>query len=198
MTEIPFQGALEDYAPPPQGEPIIELSKNAVEFWPCLTPEHHAWLEYYENRMLPFVLALSDIFGVIPIKDLQFQALPNLDKQTSLFLVQTRAGVKEVQGGVELFAVVVVVKYCVVLALKCKIDTRSQQTIPLECVLWNNKERQYTCVTDAKGYIDAPGRLLEVIEKWAVAEKLAAWIPQNGPEPVETISTQKGNHVEEK
>ncbi|MFA5135257.1 MAG: hypothetical protein WC505_05765 [Patescibacteria group bacterium] len=177
---------------PPIGEPVVELHKNAIEFWPCLTPHQHEWVTDYENNMLPFVLALGDLLGVIPIKDLQYQAIPNIDKQSNLYLVQTRAGITKITDGIEWYSVVVVVKYCVVMALKCRINTKQHQILPVECVLWDNKARQYTCVTDSRGYIANVAGLLGVIEKWAVAEKLAAWIPQEGPKPVETIHLEKG------
>ena len=195
MTEtktLPFPGQEEEYAPPPLGDPIIEPFKTAVEFWPCLTPEKYAWLSYYEDKMLPFVMTLGDIFGVIPIKDLQYQALPNSDKQSSLFVVQTRSNVTEVPGGVELYSIAVVAKYFLLLGVKCRINTEKRQIVPVDCVLWNNQDKQYSCITDSSGYIKNTSGLLLMIEKWAVAEKIAAWIPQEGPKPVETI------HLEQK
>jgi hypothetical protein len=183
----------DDSYTPPIGTPVFTPAKQVVQFFPCLTPEQHRWAEAYEKRALPFAQVMGQIFGVPVISDLQYQDIPELDKNTSLYVVQTRAGIPFAQQDVyEWFNLVVVVKYCVVLALKSRVTISKMEMVPLECMLWSTKNEEYVRVIDTSvGYITSGTTLLEVIEKWAVEEKLAAWIPQQGPQPVPTIHQEK-------
>lgn len=175
---------------PPIGDPIVTPHKQVLQFWPEKDPKQYDWVEKFEQRhLIPFGNFLAEILGVALCDDTHYAQIPEPEKATCCFVVLTRHGLNE-QSSVGVFRwnpIVVVVKHCILLALRCSLDVSNEVFIPHDCLLWMNQEKEYQVLIDSKsGHISSGPNILMAVERWATAERLAATIPQQGPPPPPT------------
>jgi hypothetical protein len=176
---------------PPIGDPVVSPHKQVLQFWPEKNPDQYAWVEKFEQRhLVPFGNFLADLLGVALSTDASYAALPESEKATCCFVVMTRHGLGE-QASVGVYhwnPIVVVVKHCILLALRCSLDVSNEKFVPQDCLLWGNHEKEYQVLIDSQaGHIGAGPNILLAIERWAIGERLAATIPQQGPPPSEIV-----------
>lgn len=172
---------------PPVGTPLVQPFKTIMQFRPEPQAATFKWAEPFEQRHIQaFGNFVAQIMGVDLIDDQQYAQMPEIEKLKCCSVVMTRTGLAEPQqpGIFKWNPIVVVVKYCVMLALRCSLDVSNQKFTPHDCLMWDSAVKEYMLVFDSKaGHIsDGPG-ILMAIEKWAVAERLAAWIPQIASQP---------------
>jgi hypothetical protein len=159
---------------PPVGTQLVQPHKTIMQFYPEPKAQQYGWVEPYEQRHIQaFGNFVAQIMGVDLIDDQQYRLMPELEKLKCCSVVMTRTGLDQpaVPGIFKWNPIVVVVKYCVMLALRCSLDVSNQKFTPHDCLMWDSAAKEYMLVSDGPG-------ILMAIEKWATAERLAAWIPQ--------------------
>jgi hypothetical protein len=160
---------------PPEGTRIFQPFKGLTPFWPNDQPHREKWLEPVEQKYLhPFGTAVAQIFAVDLITDADYVVLDEDSKANMLFTVMTRADVREVRPGIfEWFPICVVVKYFIMVGVQVQLDAATQKAKMLMAQLWAKDQQAYVPVFDhVTGYIENPGVLLQVLEKYARLEGL--------------------------
>jgi hypothetical protein len=175
----------------PVGDLVVTPHKQILQFWPEQQPEQYGWVEKFEERHLrAFGNFVADLMGVALGNDTSYALLPETEKAKCCFVVLTRHGLAQqsTPGIYRWSPIVVVVKHCIVLALRCSLDVSNEKFTPHDCLLWGNGAKEYQVLIDSQaGHIGAGPNILVAVERWALLERLAASIPQTGPPAPETI-----------
>lgn len=183
-TELVEQKDLPTNYQPPEGVHIIRPFKELKEFWPNDQSHRLEMLAPFEQQhLIGFGTHVASIFGVDLINDLEYVSVPEEGKASCIFVVLTRAGVKQVSLSIyEWDPIVVAVKYTKFVAVHCQLDVSNNTLIFKHMLLWNNRAQEYAPVFDEEaGQIRDPRILLEILSRYAQYEGLA---PKELPTPL--------------
>jgi len=176
--KLPMEEWPEDKpAVPPTPQLIIQPFKDLMTFYPNDQADHETlqWIDPIEQRYLrPLGLGAARVFHVDLIDDDEYIEMPEEAKNTCLSCVLTRAEVRETQlGWFEWHPLLVVVKYCIYVAVQVRVERATGKLEIPRCMLWSQAQQQYVPIVDPKStHIENPGILLQILDQYQRIEGL--------------------------
>ena len=162
--------------PTAQATQIFRPHVGIDEFWPASEPEQHEWLAQHEiQHIVGLGNRIAALFGVPLISDADYNAATEEERATALFCVMTRNGIDQTKPGVFTWnPICVVVRYCIVVSVRCQLDATNSKCWILDAKIWADKLRSYEFVFDEKtGWIRNPNTLIQILSMYASMEGLA-------------------------
>lgn len=162
---------------PPDGVQLFRPFQELTQFFPCPNPKAvPQWIVPYEDRyLMPLAEGIAKVFRVPLLNDAEYHEMPEEAKATMLSCCLTRAEILQVRPGVwSWHPIVVIVKYMVMVAINVEVQPQERKIVIREMKLWNNSAQEYAVIRDpAKGYIQDPVVLLQILHRYAEMEKIS-------------------------
>lgn len=121
--------------------------------------------------LFPIAWAIAKVFRTPPITDDIFRSVPEEHKDSRLFLLVSRTGIKSVKSGIiEWDAIRVIVRRYDIIRVSCRMDFSTGKFEIRKVWLWTNYQNDWVPVEDPAGSaIDIP-TLVEVLAQYALSE----------------------------
>ena len=142
---------------PPEGAVLTEPPKEGIYYHADPPNPQTDRLQAYERRyIIPLALALSPVFGVSPITDDIYRKIPDHHRNSNLFCIISRSGIKKLPDGLLWESIVVSVrKFCVV-RIQTMLNPQTDRFAIKKAFLWSNRNQRYEIVEDPKtGVVNA-------------------------------------------
>lgn len=161
---------------PPAGAPILKPPPAGVFYnVDPPTPQTDRLQPYERRHIIPVALAISPIFGVVPIPDDVYRKTPEQAKLQNLFCIMSRSKFRKLESGIlEWDAVVVVIrKFCTV-RITCHLHP-GQDLFYIKCVhLWSSRTQKYELVHDPQSNRVPPEVLPVILDQYVSIEGILA------------------------
>lgn len=134
---------------PPEGAKRIVPPKEGM-FYDLGDPSAQTdRLQAYERRyIIPVAMAVSSAFGVTPVHEDIYRHIGEHPKNSNLFCVMSRSGIKKVGDYLDWDPVVVVVKKFVIVRANCHLYPSKPDFLIRRLWLWNKNDQVYVPVED--------------------------------------------------
>lgn len=142
---------------PPEGSVLTEPPKEGLYYHADPPNQQTDRLQAYERRyIIPLALALSPVFSVSPITDDIYRKVPDHHRNSNLFCIISRSGIKKLPDGLVWESVVVVVRRFCVVRVQTWLNPQADRFAVKRVFLWSNRSQRYEVVEDSEtGVVNA-------------------------------------------
>ena len=158
---------------PPKGAPVNLRPPAAGKYYVVNSPTKQTdkLLPYERRFTLPIAMAISPVFGVVPVPDDVYRAAPEQAKLGNMFCIISRSGIQKRSNGLLDWDAVVVVarKFCIV-RINCHLDPANAKFKIRKVLLWSKASERYEIAEDPVTKSINPEVLPIILDQYAKIE----------------------------